>query len=270
MERFKGRSALVAGGSSGIGRAVAARLASEGARVTVIGAPEDGGDLEATLRELQEQGHEVTGDALDVSQPDAAEAAVARAFEHGGGRLDASIVTAGYIRYPDPFLEADVETLRRTFEVNVQGTFLLGQRAALRMKDAGGGAIVNTSSTNAFMADEDTASFSAAKAAVSTLTQSMAIDLAPHGIRVNAVIPGMIRTRASAPMVENEEFWDRYKLKIPMDRPGRPEEIAGLYAFLASDDASYMTGSLVIYDGGFSAGIRWRGWLELPGGEADA
>ena len=132
------------------------------------------------------------------------------------------------------------------------------------MRDAGGGSIVNTSSTNAFMPDEDTASFSAAKAAVATLTRSMAIDLAPYGVRVNGVFPGMIRTRASAPMVENEDFWSTYKLKIPMDRPGTPEEIAGLYAFLASDDASYMTGSMVLYDGGFAAGIRWRGWLELP------
>jgi NAD(P)-dependent dehydrogenase (short-subunit alcohol dehydrogenase family) len=97
------------------------------------------------------------------------------------------------------------------------------------------------------------------------LTQVMAIDLAPHRIRVNAIVPGMIQTRASSPMVENAEFWNKYKLKIPMDRPGTPEEIAGLYAFLASDDAAYMTGSVVNYDGGFSAGIRWRDWLELPG-----
>jgi meso-butanediol dehydrogenase/(S,S)-butanediol dehydrogenase/diacetyl reductase len=135
-----------------------------------------------------------------------------------------------------------------------------------RLRDAGGGAIVNTSSTNAFMADEATVSFSAAKAAVSNLTRAMAIDLAPYGVRVNGVIPGMIRTRASAPMVENERFWDSYRLKIPMDRPGRVDEIAGLYAFLASDDASYMTGSMVLYDGGFSAGIRWRGWLDLDDG----
>ena len=128
----------------------------------------------------------------------------------------------------------------------------------------GGGVIINTSSTNAFMGDEYTSTYSAAKAAVSTLTQTMAIDLAPYGIRANAVIPGMIRTRASAPMVENDEFWNVYKTQIPMDRPGTPDEIAGLYAFIASDNASYMTGSLVVYDGGFSSGIRWRGWLELP------
>ena len=87
----------------------------------------------------------------------------------------------------------------------------------------------------------------------------MAIDLAPFGIRVNAIVPGMIRTRASAPMVENAAFWEKYKLKIPMDRPGTPDEIAGFYAFVASDDASYLTGSVLTYDGGFSSGIRWRG-----------
>jgi NAD(P)-dependent dehydrogenase (short-subunit alcohol dehydrogenase family) len=266
MRRFERRSVLVAGGSSGIGKAVAARFASEGARVTVVGAPDDAGDVERTLGEFAEEGFEAAGQAIDVSTPEGAQAAVDACVAHGGA-IDVSVVTIGYIRYPDPFLESSVETLDRTFEVNVKGTFLLGQCAARAMKDRGGGVIINTSSTNAFMGDEDTTVFSAAKAAVSNLTRVMAIDLAPHGIRVNAVIPGMIRTRASAPMVENEAFWDTYKLKIPMDRPGTPEEIAGLYAFIASDDASYMTGSCVLYDGGFAAGIRWRGWLELPGDE---
>jgi 3-oxoacyl-[acyl-carrier protein] reductase len=266
MRGLAGKSALVAGGSSGIGKAVAARLAAEGARVTIVGAPDDEQDVRATLEELGDGGHEVVGAALDVSQPDGATAAVDVAVEHGGS-LDVLVVTVGFIRYPDPFLEASVETFERTFDVNVKATFLLGQRAAREMAKRGGGVVINTSSTNAFMGDEYTASFSAAKAAVSTLTQVMAIDLAPHGIRVNAVIPGMIRTRASAPMVENEPFWEKYKLKIAMDRPGTPDEIAGLYAFIASDDASYMSGSVVTYDGGFSAGIRWRGWLELPSRE---
>lgn len=263
MPRFDGKAALVAGGSSGIGKAVAARLASEGARVTIVSAPEDASDLERTLAELGDAGYEVAGASLDVSESEGAQAAVDACLRHAGA-IDVLVVTVGYIRYPDPFLESGVGTFQRTFDVNVRGTFLLGQCAGREMTRRGGGAIVNTSSTNAFMGDEYTAAFSAAKAAVSTLTQVMAIDLAPHGIRVNAVIPGMIRTRASAPMVENAKFWDTYKLKIPMDRPGEPDEIAGLYAFLASEDASYMTGSLVVYDGGFSAGIRWRGWLELP------
>jgi 3-oxoacyl-[acyl-carrier protein] reductase len=263
MRGLAGKTALVAGGSSGIGKAVAARLASEGARVAIVGAPADAQDVQATLTELEDRGHEVAGTALDVSERDGADAAVDLALRHGGS-LDVLVVTVGFIRYPDPFLEASVETFERTFDVNVKATFLLGQRAAREMAAREGGVIINTSSTNAFMGDEHTASFSAAKAAVSTLTQVMAIDLAPHGIRVNAVIPGMIRTRASAPMVENEPFWEKYKLKIAMDRPGTPEEIAGLYAFIASDDAAYMSGSVVTYDGGFSAGIRWRGWLELP------
>jgi NAD(P)-dependent dehydrogenase (short-subunit alcohol dehydrogenase family) len=266
MRGIAEKSALVAGGSSGIGRAVARRLASEGARVAIVGAPEDADAVEATVAELRDRGHDVAGAARDVSEPDGVQAAVDLATRHGGG-LDILIVTVGFIRYPDPFLEASLETFQRTFDVNVRATFLLGQAAAREMAKRGGGAIVNTSSTNAFMGDEHTASFSAAKAAVSTLTQVMAIDLAPHGIRVNAIVPGMIRTRASAPMVENAEFWEKYKLKIAMDRPGTPEEIAGLYAFVVSDDASYMTGSIVTYDGGFSAGIRWRDWLELPSGD---
>jgi 3-oxoacyl-[acyl-carrier protein] reductase len=262
LRGLSGRSALVAGGSSGIGKAIAARLAAEGTRVSIVGAPEDADGVEATVAELGRSGHEVAGAPLDVSEPAGADAAVDLAVGHGDG-LGILVVTVGFIRYPDPFLEASVETFERTFDVNVKATFLLGQRAARQMAGRGGGVIINTSSTNAFMGDEHTASFSAAKAAVSTLTQVMAIDLAPHGIRVNVIVPGMIRTRASAPMVENEAFWAKYKLKIPMDRPGSPEEIAGLYAFVASDDASYMTGSVVTYDGGFSAGIRWRDWLEL-------
>jgi NAD(P)-dependent dehydrogenase (short-subunit alcohol dehydrogenase family) len=265
MTRFEGRTALVAGGSSGIGKAVAARLASEGANVMVVGAPADARDLTGTLEELERQGWSAAGAAIDVASEEGAQAAVDETLSRWNA-LDVLVVTVGYIRYPDPFLEAEVETLQRTFDVNVKATFLLGQRAARAMAERGGGVIVNTSSTNAFMGDEHTAAFSAAKAAVSNLTQVMAIDLAPYAIRVNAVIPGMIRTRASAPMVEDESFWNVYRTKIPMDRPGTPEEIAGLYAFIASDDASYMTGSLVVYDGGFSSGIRWRGWLELPPG----
>jgi NAD(P)-dependent dehydrogenase (short-subunit alcohol dehydrogenase family) len=267
--RFSGRSALVAGGSSGIGQAVATRLAGEGARVFIVGAPADADALETTLSELRDAGHDVAGAALDVAEVAGADAAVERATEHGAG-LDILVVTVGFIRYPDPFLEASLETFERTFDVNVKATFLLGQRAARVMASRGGGVIINTSSTNSFMGDEHTAAFSAAKAAVSTLTQVMAIDLAPHGIRVNAIVPGMIRTRASAPMVENAEFWAKYRLKIPMDRAGDPAEIAALYAFIASDDASYMSGSVVTYDGGFSAGIRWRDWLELPDSSAPA
>jgi NAD(P)-dependent dehydrogenase (short-subunit alcohol dehydrogenase family) len=264
MRRFERKAALVAGGSSGIGRAVAKRLAAEGARVVIVGAPADAGDLDEALDELRSAGSEVTGAALDVSDSDGAKAAVDLALEHGSGCLDILVVTVGFIRYPDPFLDASLATFERTFDVNVKATFLLGQRAAREMVKRRTGVIINTSSTNSFMGDEHTASFSAAKAAVSTLTQVMAVDLAPFGIRVNGVIPGMIQTRASAPMVENSSFWDTYRLKIPMDRPGQTDEIAGLYAFIASDDASYMTGSLVTYDGGFSAGIRWRDWLELP------
>jgi NAD(P)-dependent dehydrogenase (short-subunit alcohol dehydrogenase family) len=264
---LSGASALVAGGSNGIGRAVAERLASEGAKVAIVGAPAAPDAVRATCSELAAAGYDVAGAALDVSTPDGADAAVALAVGHGRG-LDVLVVTVGFIRYPDPFLDAPLETFERTFDVNVKATFLLGQRAARVMRDNGGGVIINTSSTNAYMGDEHTAAFSAAKAAVSTLTQVMAIDLAPYGIRVNAIVPGMIRTRASAPMVDEPAFWDRYRLKIPMDRPGTPEEIAGLYAFVASDDASYMTGSVVVYDGGFSSGIRWRGWLELPGRDA--
>lgn len=262
MHRFEGKTALVAGGSSGIGKAVAARFASEGACVTVVGAPEDAADVETTLEELRQSGTDPRGASLDVSTPDGAKAAVDLALDDQGS-LDILVVTAGYIRYPDPFLDASVDTLQKTLDVNVKGTFLLGQYAARVMAKQGGGVIITTSSTNAFMGDEHTVSFSAAKAAVSNMTHVMAIDLAPYGIRVNGVIPGMIRTRASAPMVENTDFWDVYKLKIPMDRPGTPDEIAGLYAFIASEDASYMTGSMVIYDGGFSAGIRWRGWLDM-------
>jgi 3-oxoacyl-[acyl-carrier protein] reductase len=263
MRGLAGSSALVAGGSSGIGRAVAFRLATEGAKVSIVGAPEDHALVDGTLADLEADGHTVAGAAIDVSTPDGAAAAIDLAVGHGTG-LDILVVTVGFIRYPDPFLDATVETLQRTFDVNVKATFLLGQLAARAMVPQHHGVIINTSSTNAFMGDEHTAAFSAAKAAVSTLTQVMAIDLAPHGIRVNAIVPGMISTRASAAMVDNAPFWEQYRLKIPMDRPGTPEEIAGLYAFVASDDASYMTGSVVTYDGGFSSGIRWRGWLELP------
>src|SRR4249919_537731 len=130
MRRFERRTALVAGGSSGIGRAVAKRLAAEGARVVIVGAPADAGDLDETLDEMRSAGSEVTGAALDVSDSDGADAAVDLALEHGSGCLDILVVTVGFIRYPDPFLDASLATFERTFDVNVKATFLLGQRAA--------------------------------------------------------------------------------------------------------------------------------------------
>jgi NAD(P)-dependent dehydrogenase (short-subunit alcohol dehydrogenase family) len=145
-------------------------------------------------------------------------------------------------------MEISEENWDRTMEVNLKGMFLVGQRVAQVMLEQGGGTIVNTASTNGLFAEPRLTDYSVSKAGVILLTRSMALELAPQGIRVNAVSPGFIRT----PMTERggEARFVEYAKKIPMARVGRADEIAAVFAFLASDDASYITGECVVADGG--------------------
>ena len=128
------------------------------------------------------------------------------------------------------------------------------------MASRGGGSIVCTASTASFMGEEFQVTYNASKGAVSQLARSMAIDLAPYAIRVNALAPGWVDTPAVTEFFHDEERWSKHRSNIALDRPARPEEIAAVAAFLLSDDASYMTGSLVVADGGTTAGFRSSDW----------
>jgi NAD(P)-dependent dehydrogenase (short-subunit alcohol dehydrogenase family) len=261
MKRFERRAAVVTGSSSGIGLAIAERLASEGAQLVLTAAPTDDEDLQRVLADFEERGWPAVGLAADVAQPETAERAVELALDRYG-KIAVLINHAGF-GYYEEFLDTPVEHLDRTLAVNVRGTFLMSLQAAEPMAHQGRGAIINTASTASFVGEEFQATYNASKGAVAALTRSLAVDLAPLGIRVNAVAPGWVQTRASIPIVENAQQWSKHRSRIPLDRPASPAEVAAVHAFLASEDASYVTGAVYMCDGGLTAGFRFSNWAAV-------
>jgi 3-oxoacyl-[acyl-carrier protein] reductase len=243
--RLQGKAALVTGGGRGIGRAIARKFLEEGARVLIADvAP---GRAESAARELLALG-EVHGVQADVSRAAEVDALVRRALELWG-RVDVLASNAGIARFA-PFLEMTESDWDRTMEVNLKGMFLVGQRVAREMVARGGGAIVNMASTNGILGERQLAAYNASKAGVILLTKTMALELAEHGIRVNCVSPGFIDTEITLEAGAGEAFKREYARKIPLRRLGRPEEVASVFAFLASDEASFITGESVVVDGG--------------------
>ena len=245
MRGLADKRVLITGGASGIGAATVKRFLEEGSRVTVLDHDEEG------CRRIEEETPGLSGTiTCDVSDPEA----VKRAFielDELFGSLDVLINNAGIsIRHPD-ITELPVEEWQRVINVDLNGVFYVAQQAAQRMKDPGG-VIINMGSTAALVGHPHYADYNAAKAGVHELTKTMALELAPK-VRVVAVCPGYVLT----PMQEAEytpEMMDEVNGKIPLRRHARPEEIAGLFAFLASEDASYITGHAYVIDGGEIAG----------------
>lgn len=248
MRGLKDKGVLITGGTSGIGRATARRFLEEGAAVFVCGVEAD--LLEATLNELEGLGR-ISGRVSDVSLEDEVRELVDDA-ERALGRIDVLINNAGIARR-EPFLQITPESWDRIIAVNLRGMFLVAQAVARKMGD-GGGAIVNMSSTNGLGGEGDYAHYNASKAGVVLLTKTMAVELGAKGIRVNAVCPGYIRTPLNAALEANiggEDFVAAYeKEHIPLGRAGSAEEVAAAYAFLASDDASFIHGETLVVDGG--------------------
>ena len=249
MRGLGGKRVLVSGGSSGIGLAAAARFLAEGSRVFLCGV--DPAEVDAAVAGLAPQG-EVAGLACDVSaEPDVARLTQAATRALGG--VDVLVNNAGIARR-DPFLAIAASDWDRIIAVNLRGMFLVAQAVtALMVRRGTGGVVINMSSTNGIAGEEDYAHYNASKGGVLLLTKTMAVELGPLGIRVNALCPGYISTPLNAAISAGLDpgFEAAYaRDRIPLRRTGRPEEVAAAYAFLASDDAAYITGQTINVDGG--------------------
>jgi glucose 1-dehydrogenase len=244
---LNGKAAIVTGAAQGIGQACAERLAKEGARVALCDVNAVAG--EAAAKAIAAAGGTAIFLTCDVSKPADITAAVAAALK-AFGRIDVLVNNAGVVD-DAPFLELPLEELDRVLSINLRGAFLMAQTAARQMVAlGGGGAIVNMSSINAKFALPDHVAYSISKGGIAQLTKAMAIALAPQGIRVNAVGPGTIDTPLLANVVKDKAFRAKVLSRTPMGRYGRPEEIAAIVAWLASDEASYVTGTTIFADGG--------------------
>jgi NAD(P)-dependent dehydrogenase (short-subunit alcohol dehydrogenase family) len=253
--RLQGKVALITGAGSGIGRATARLFAGEGAAVAVVDLREDA--AKETADQIVADGGTAIGVAADVTDAEAIGAAVARSVAELG-RLDVVYNNAG-IGSSGSVADATEADWDLCFGVNVKGTFLTSRAAVPHLEAAGGGAIVNQGSVAALVGVANFAAYCAAKGAVVALTRSMAVDLAPRGIRVNVICPGTVFTPLMEPMLTARGGGDMAKglamtvAKYPIGRLGTPEEIAAVAPYLASDDAAFVTGSTFAADGGMTA-----------------
>jgi len=244
MRGLKDKRVLITGGASGIGFATAGRFLEEGSRVAILDRDE------TALRRARKELHGLHAIRADVSD----DRSVARAFDELDrlfGGLDVLINNAG-ISIRSPFMDIPPDQWRTVMGVNLNGVFYVAQQAARRMLAGGGGVILNMGSTNGLIGYHHYADYNAAKAGVIELSRSMALELGP-AIRVNAVCPGFIMT----PMQEAEytpKMRRMFEDKIPLGKLGRPEDVAALFAFLASDEAAFISGQSFVIDGGEIAG----------------
>ena len=248
--RLKDKPALVTGAGGGIGAAIAQKLAREGARVAIADLNE--ANAEQTAQGIREAGGEAVAIGGNVAVDAEVAAMIARTVEAFGG-LDILVNNAGIVHPDDNALETTTEAAwDTTLAVNLKSIFLTS-RHALPALENGGGAIVNIASIVGLMGSfPSQIAYTASKGGVIALTRELGVALARRGIRVNAIAPGVTATRMGAQIVKDDEAWQLRRLHIPMGRLALPDEIAAATAFLASDEASYLTAQCIAVDGGMT------------------
>lgn len=244
--RLNGRVAIVTGADGGLGTAISRGLSDAGARLVLH--TRHAGASDGLAAELSARGGEAVSVSGDVRDPATAAHAVDAADAAFGG-LDILVNNAG-VTSTDAFLDTSLAEWRRVLETNVDGYFLFGQAAARRMVVAGAGSIVNVASTRQVQAAVGSSAYATSKGAVAMLTRSMALELAPRGVRVNSIAPGTIPTGLNAGYVTDPAFVAARTATIPQGRFGSPEEVAGAVVYLCSDAAGFTVGASIVIDGG--------------------
>lgn len=246
---LSGKVALVTGASRGIGEAIAKTLAQYGAHVIVSSRKQDG--CQAVADAIVESGGSAEALPCHIGNMDS----IADTFAHvrqKHSRLDILVNNAATNPYFGHVLETDLSAFQKTVDVNIRGYFFMSVEAGKLMRDGGGGAIVNTASVNALQPGDKQAIYSITKAAVVNMTRAFAKECGVYGIRCNAILPGITRTKFAAALFEDEAMHDSFVGKTALRRHAEPDEMAGAVLYLVSDASSYTTGEYIVVDGGMT------------------
>ena len=252
MKDLKNKVALITGAKRGMGKAHALTLANYGAKVAVTDISQE--DCQKVADKIKSQGGEAIALKLDVTNKTEIEEVVEKVVK-AFGRLDILVNNAGICQFK-PFLELSEEEWDKTLDINLKGEFLCAQAVASVMEKQGGGVIVNIASVamgQQGIGFPNIVHYCAAKGGIAAMTEAAAVELAPAKIRVNCIAPGMIDTPMIDPVESDPKAFKAILGRLPLGRVGKPEEVSELVAFLASDASSYMTGSVVVIDGGWLA-----------------
>lgn len=245
---LEGKVAIVTGASKGIGEAIAQGLAAYGAKVVVSSRKQEA--VDATAKAIKDLGYEATGIAAHMGDMEQVNALAQQTIDLYGG-VDIIVNNAATNPVFGPLENTEINAVDKIMDVNLKGPFELAKAALPSMQARGGGSIINISSIGGIKPEAQIGMYSVSKAAIISLTQAMAQDWGKHNIRANAICPGLIKTKFSEALWQNEKIANRFTAHLPLQRLGETEDLIGIAVFLASDASAYCTGSTYAIDGGY-------------------